>query len=116
MKQIKDVVLDTQGNLINVGHLANLLDGWINTTAELVQIDNGWYLPMDQKEQTLKEHIKELMKQINQLKNENLQQMMAVTEVFEQNIDLMEKNAKLQEENTAIMLAMTDLFEKTVSN
>ena len=52
---------------------------------------------------------------IKRLENDNLQQMMAVTEVFEQNIKLMEQNAKLQEENTAIMLAMTDLFEQTVT-
>lgn len=52
---------------------------------------------------------------IQRLEADSLQQMMAVTEVFEQNIKLMEQNAKLQEENTAIMLAMTDLFEQTVT-
>lgn len=52
---------------------------------------------------------------MKRLEEESLQQMMAVTEVFEQNIKLMEQNAKLQEENTAIMLAMTDLFEQTVT-
>lgn len=54
---------------------------------------------------------KPLEEEVSALKDENISNMLAMTEMFEENLRMQEANAKLQDENNSTMLALTELYE-----